>query len=164
MIQRRWFAAGLLLAACGGGGGSGSAAVHPANTAAAAVENFLQAAADSNVDRMAALWGTARGPAATTHVPSDYERRIIVMQHYLRHETARIVSDVPETSADRHAIQVELRRQLCTWVVPFVALKSAGGTWLVNQVDLTAAGNPARPCEPGGQADTTARPDSTAKP
>jgi hypothetical protein len=161
--QRPWFAAALLLAACGGGG-SGSSVVHPTNTAAGAVESFLQAAADSNVDRMAALWGTARGPAATTHMPSDYERRIVIMQHYLRHETARIVSDVPETTDNRHNIQVELRRQLCTWVVPFVAIKSTDGAWIVNQVDLTAAGNPSRPCEPGGQADTTARVDSTAKP
>jgi hypothetical protein len=97
-------------------------------------------------------------------MPSDYERRIVVMQHYLRHETARVVSDVPEGSDSRHALQVELRRQLCTWVVPFVAIKSAGGTWIGNQVDLTAAGNPARPCEPGAQPDTTAPADSTAKP
>jgi hypothetical protein len=164
VIQRRWFAASLLLAACGGGSSSGSSAVHPANSAAAAVEAFLQAAADSNVDRMAALWGTARGPAATTHIPTDYERRIVVMQRYLRHETARVVSDVPETTDTRHDIQVELRRQLCTWVVPFVAIKSANGAWIVNQVDLTAAGNPSRPCEPGAQADSTAPPDSTAKP
>jgi hypothetical protein len=161
--QRPWYAAALLISACGGGG-SGSAAVHPSNTAAAAVESFLQAVADSNVDRMAALWGTARGPAATTHMPSDYERRIVIMQHYLRHETARVVSDAPEGSENRHALQVELRRQLCTWVVPFVAIKSAEGTWIVNQVDLAAAGNPARPCEPGAQADTTAPADSTAKP
>jgi hypothetical protein len=161
--QRAWFAAALLLTACGGGS-SGSSAVHPSNTPAAAVESFLQAVADSNVDRMAALWGTARGPAATTHMPSDYERRVVIMQHYLRHETARIVSDVPESTEDRHDIQVELRRQLCTWVIPFVAIKSADGAWIVNQVDLTAAGNPARPCEPGAQADTTAPSDSTAKP
>jgi hypothetical protein len=164
VIQRRWFTAGLLLMACGGGSGSGSTAVHPTSTATAAVEGFLQAVADSNVDRMAALWGTARGPAATTHMPSDYERRIVVMQHYLRHETARIVSDSPETTENRHDIQVELRRQLCTWVIPFVAIKTTDGTWIVNQVDLTAAGNPARPCEPGAKADTMAPPDSTAKP
>jgi hypothetical protein len=164
VIQRRWFTAVLLLAACGGGSGSGSAAVHPSNNAAAAVESFLQAVADSNLDRMAALWGTAQGPAATTHMPTDYERRIVVMQHYLRHETARIVSDTPETTENRHDIQVELRRQLCTWVVPFVAIRSTSGSWIVNQVDLTAAGNPARPCVPGQQPDTTAPPDSAAKP
>jgi hypothetical protein len=164
VIQRPWLAAVLVLAACGGGSGSSSTAVHPTNTAGAAVEGFLQAVADSNVDRMAALWGSARGPAGKTHMPSDYERRIVIMQHYLRHETARIVSDVPETTENRHAIQVELRRQFCTWIVPFVAIKSADGAWLVNQVDLTAAGNPSRPCEPGAQADTTAPPDSTAKP
>jgi hypothetical protein len=38
--------------------------------------------------------------------------------------------------------------------VPFTAIKLADGTWLVNQVDLTVAGNPAQPCVPG--QDTTA--------
>ena len=77
MIQRRWFAAAaLLLAACGGGSG-GAAAVHPANTASAAVENFMKAVADSNLAAMAGLWGTAKGPAARTRQPSDYERRIV---------------------------------------------------------------------------------------
>ena len=157
MIKRRWFAAGVLLAACGGG--AGSSHVQPANSAAGAVNGFLQAVADSNLDKMAALWGTARGPAARTHQPDNYERRIAVMRAYLQHETARIVSDTPEDET-HHALQVELRRQLCTWIVPFAAIKAGDGSWLVNQVDLNAAGNPARPCVPG-QGDSTMA-DSTA--
>jgi hypothetical protein len=40
--------------------------------------------------------------------------------------------------------------------VPFTVIKIPDGSWLVNQVDLTAAGNPARPCLPGNEQDTTA--------
>jgi hypothetical protein len=42
-------------------------------------------------------------------------------------------------------------------VVPFTAIRLADGTWIVNQVDVTAAGNPARPCVPG--QDTAAAPE-----
>jgi hypothetical protein len=142
----------LLLAACGK---AAPEQVHPANTATATVQNFMRAVADSNLVAMADLWGTARGPAAKTKQPSDYERRIAVMQSYLSHDDSRILSDAPDGSEARHAVQVQLRRQACTWTVPFSVIQLSDGTWIVNQIDLTAAGNPARPCNPS-QQDTTA--------
>jgi hypothetical protein len=115
----------------------------------------MQAVADSNVAKMATLWGTTSGPASKTHQPPDYERRVAIMQAYLRNDSYRLTSDVPETD-NRRALHVELKRQACTWSVPFVAVKTGDGSWVVNQVDLNAAGNPARPCLEGA-ADTTSR-------
>lgn len=149
MIQRRWFAAALVLAACGGAGGAPE--VKPANTASAAVQEFMKAVADSNVAAMAALWGTSKGPAGRTRQPVDYERRIVVMQSYLTHDDYRILGDSPEGSEGRHAVQVQIRRAACTWSVPFGVIQLADGTWIVNQVDLTTAGNPARGCNPSAQ-------------
>lgn len=117
----------------------------------------MQAVADSNVDKMAALWGTANGPAAQTRQPPDYERRVAIMQAYLRNDSFRVTSDVEET-ATRRSLQVELRRKSCTWSVPFVSIKTNSGSWVVNQVELTAAGNPARPCVEGGPSDTLSQP------
>ena len=154
MIQGRWFAAGLALAACGGGG-AGTAPVRPETSAAAAVQSFMQAVADSNLAKMASLWGTNAGPASKTHQPGDYERRIAIMQSYLRNDDSRIASDTPEDNPSKHAVQVEIRRSACTWTVPFVVIQLADRSWLVNQVDLAAAGNPARPCAPSA-ADSTA--------
>jgi hypothetical protein len=157
VIKARPVLLAAVLAACGAacGGGSTASPVTPTKSAKSAVESFMQAVADSNLTRMAELWGGTAGPAGRTGRPPDYERRIAVMQAYLQNESHRIVGDVPEGEA-RHAVQVEIRRQLCSWVVPFSAIRLADGTWIVNQVDLTAAGNPARPCVPGGE-DTTAR-------
>jgi hypothetical protein len=158
VIKRRWFAATLVLAACGGGSAAsgGAGAVKPANTASSAVTGFLQAVSDSNLDRMAALWGTTGGPAARTRQPPDYERRIAIMQAYLRHDDSRILTDTPDGTTTKHAIQAELRRAACTWTVPFEAIRLADGSWIVNSVDIAAAGNPARPCNPDG-ADSTSR-------
>jgi hypothetical protein len=151
VIQRRWFAAAALLAACGG---SGAGAVRPANTASAAVQTFMRAVADSDLNAMAALWGTAKGPAAQTKQPADYERRIAVMQSYLSHDDSRILADSPEGSVTRHVVQVQIRRQACTWTIPFTVIRLADGTWIINQVDLTSAGNPARGCAPSAQDST----------
>jgi hypothetical protein len=114
----------------------------------------MQAVADSNVEKMALLWGTATGPAAKTNQPPDWERRVAVMQAYLRNQSFRIMSDTPETDENRRALQVEIRRETCTWTVPFIAVKSRDGSWLVTQVDLAAAGNPARPCAEETQMDS----------
>jgi hypothetical protein len=141
VIKQRCCWTAFLLAGCGGS----TAPVEPAKSAAAAVQSFMQAVADSNLTKMAGLWGTISGPAIQTGQPKDYERRIAIMQAYLRNDSFRLTSDVAETP-ERRALMVELRRKTCTWHVPFVAIKSGTGSWLVNQVDLTAAGNPARPC------------------
>jgi hypothetical protein len=152
---RRWIAATALVAACGGGAAAGAGQVHPSNTASAAVENFMRAVADSNLNAMASLWGTANGPAARTKQPPDYERRIVVMRSYLVSDDWRIVSDTPDGTEARHAVQVQLRRQACTWSVPFGVVQVSDKSWIVNQIDLTAAGNPARGCEPSAQDTTT---------
>ncbi len=153
MIKPRRFLLAALLAGCGGG--SAPATVAPSNSAKGAVEKFMQAVADSNLAGMANSWGSSAGPAGRTRQPPDYERRIAIMHAYLRNESHRIVTDSPDGGGTRHTLQVEIRRQLCSWVVPFTAIKLGDGTWIVSQVDLTAAGNPAQPCDPGATKDTT---------
>ena len=117
----------------------------------------MRAVSDSNLTKIAELWGSAKGSAAATRQPPDYERRIVIIQSYLRHDDYRITADAAEGS-DGRSLQVELRRQACTWTVPFTVIKTSGG-WLVSNVDLTRAGNPVRPCDPNAQQG-----DSTAKP
>ncbi len=143
----------LLLTACGGGAGAPSA--QPSNSATGAVRSFMQAVADSNLAKMASLWGTSNGPASKTKQPQDYERRIAIMQAYLQNDSFRITSDVQESTENRRAQLVEIKRQSCTWSVPFVTVKTGDGSWLVTQVDLAEAGNPKRPCLEAGRRDTT---------
>ena len=56
-------------------------------------------------------------------------------------------------------MQVELRRQACTWTVPFTVIQLPDGSWIMNQIDLTSAGNPARPCNPSTRGHHHQRPD-----
>jgi hypothetical protein len=155
--QRVVLLATAALAACGGSASKSPATPGPVTSPRGVVEQFLQAVADSNLQKMASLWGTSAGPASKTNQPADYQRRIVVMQAYLKNEGTSITSDAPDGGPDRHMVQVELRRDLCTKAVPFTVIKAADGRWLVNQVDLAAAGNPARPCLQGNEQDSTAR-------
>lgn len=158
MTNRWWCAAALALAACSSGGGAASE-VHPARTADATVQSFMKAVADSNLATMAELWGTARGPASKTRQPPDYERRIAVMRAYLNHDDFRILSNNADGVDTRRAMQVQIRRQACTWDIPFTVIQLADGTWIINQVDLASAGNPAKPCDPSAK-DTASAPAS----
>ena len=142
--------AAALLAACGGSTATGAAPdVAPAASASVAMRSFMRAAADSNLARMAQLWGTTDGPASQTGQPIGWEKRLIVMQAYLRGDSALLVSDVPVTGADnQRRLIVALWRFGCVKQIPATLTLGKGGGWLVQEVDIQAAGNPARPCEP----------------
>jgi hypothetical protein len=146
-------AAAIVTAACGG---RAPGAAEPATSARETITAFMRAVADSNLTKMAELWGSSKGSAASTRQPSDYEKRIVVIQSYLRSDDYRVATDAGEGDG-RRSMQIELRRQACTWTVPFTLIKADNGNWLVAGVDLTRAGNPARPCDPDAQ-DSTAHP------
>jgi hypothetical protein len=139
---------GLVLVVLACGGGSSSPAPSGANsTPEAAVRNFMQAVADSNITRMSELWGTANGPASETKKPDDYERRMIITQVYLRKVPYQIVRTDPITGDDkRRLVTVTLDRGQCVKSVPFTVV-NVGKEWIVNQIDLNQAGQPVRPCQ-----------------
>ena len=119
----------------------------------------MQAVADSNLSRMAELWGTAGRPRRQDQTAADYERRIVVMQAYLRNDDfTRSFRPRHRRSEGRQDRAGRDSAAACTWSCRSPS-SSPVTSWLVNQVDLTAAGNPARPCVPGGQQDTTAAPE-----
>jgi hypothetical protein len=83
------------------------------------------------IDEILALRGEEREPL--------FQLRVFLDRHQI------------DGTSGSHRIgnEVEIRRQTCTWMVPFVTIKARDGSWLVTQVDLAAAGNPARPCIEG---------------
>ena len=139
-----------MLVACGG---HGPAAVAPTHTAEEVVTSFLQAVSDSNISKMTQLWGTAKGSAAVTGQPQDYEKRMVVTQLFLRTAKFKILSEEPvEGVSDQRRFQVQLDRGQCMRTLPMVTIKTSSGGWLVYQLDLNAAGNPLRPCDAEGTA------------
>lgn len=161
MSQRILPLVAAVLIAVGGGVVPASAQSHAPSAGSAqaaseaAVQGFLRAVADSNLDKMAELWGTSKGSAAATHQPSDYQRRLVVVQAYLRGADYRILSGAPDQSSkDRRVLQVEMSRNGCDKIVPFTTSQSRKG-WLVSAIDLDQLGGPGHQC---GAADSTKSP------
>lgn len=145
--MRRRAIAGLLLALAAACSSHQTAAVNPAASAEDTLNRFLQAAADSNLAVMSQTWGTERGPAGSTNTPSDYYRRVAIMQAYLAPNHYRIVKNEPvHNQADQRTLQVEFSRKDCTTIVPITMIRTGQGQWLVYQFDLSQIGTPGRPC------------------
>lgn len=127
---------------------SSPANVSPVAGPAAVAAAFMQAVADSNLTQMGALWGTSRGPAATTNSPPDWAQRITVIHAYLKGGTSRVLGegDPALSKNNRRQVLVELTRGGCTKTVPFTMLRTNDGAWIVGAIDLNAAGVPGRPC------------------
>jgi hypothetical protein len=109
---------------------------------------FMQAVADSNLAQMAQLWGTSKGAAAVTNSPPNWGQRIAVMHSYLKGGSAKVIGEGDPSTAksDRRQILVELSRNGCVKTVPVLLVLTKQGSWLVNSVDLNAAGAPGKPC------------------
>jgi len=133
------------LVACGG---SSPGKVQGEMSSQQVVYAFMKAVADSNLHRMGDLWGTPRGPANQTHFPPEYEKRLAVMQVWLRGDSIRIVSDMPvRGKEDERQVAVVLHRGSCVKQIPMTTVRTSKG-WLVQTVDVSTAGNPMAPCQP----------------
>jgi len=143
-LSQRWIFAPLaLLIGCG----QSSMQVPPSPSPESAVETFLTSVADSNLAKMAQFWGTAKGSAAETKEPSDYLKRIEVMQVYLRHNSFEIASTRPSQDGDdARDILVDLQRGTCVRQVPVQVVRTRASRWIIRNIDLTALGNPLAPC------------------
>ncbi|MGD0484917.1 MAG: hypothetical protein ABSB58_09760 [Gemmatimonadales bacterium] len=128
------------LSACHAGGPSPAVDLAPA-APEAAIQAFL-AAVDSNaLDRMAALWGTERGPSTVViRNAQERERRLAIMQRLLLHDAFQFVtgSAGPTPLPGRRVLFVELRRGDRRATVPFTVVAQRNGGWLVADIGLEA--------------------------
>jgi hypothetical protein len=121
--------------------------VAPVAAPAAVAAAFMQAVADSNFDQMGELWGTNQGSAAATKSPPNWLQRVAVMHAYLKGGAHRVLGEEPGVARrDRRQLMIEISRSGCTRTVPFTMILTKQGSWLVNAIDLNAAGVPGRPC------------------
>ena len=123
--------------------------IKSASSPGAAVEDFMRALADSNLTRMAELFGTADGPFARTK-PDGYEKRIILMQLFLHGVRAHALNVVPGQHGLRTVTTQLVSGAGCKATIPFNVIQAKEG-WLVHDFDLDAASQVNHPCErPGG--------------
>ena len=139
----------LGVVALGSCGGRGAEPIAPPADPEVTVRSFLSAVSANSLVGMGQLFGGAGGPAAERMDRAELEQRLTVIKIYLEHEEYSIVQGDPVSATDlrpgERVVFVRLARRGCTPIVPFTLSPYRGG-WLVRQIDLAAAGNPARWC------------------
>lgn len=111
-----------------------------------AVEDFMRATADSNLVRMSELWGSSKGSARTTDFPKDYQKRMVIMNAYLKGISVRTLSEIDGNIPSQRIVTTELSNGSCRVVLPVVAVKTKEG-WIVQSFDLNQAAKVNRPCD-----------------
>lgn len=114
------------------------------------MRQFLNAVRANSLAALRELWGTERGPVAGYMNAVEADQRLTVIKTFLTHDQFEFAQRniVDPANSQQRIIDVKLQRQGCESVVPFTLVRWRSG-WLVKQIDLAAAGNPARPCGPG---------------
>lgn len=127
---------------------SAAAPEKPFATPEAAVQRLLKAVADSNLAEIAEAWGTPAGPASKVK-PQDWQRRVAIIQAYLRGGNYRVLGIDQTSSVEglRRTVLLEIRRDNCQKQFPMQTARLQGGTWIVTAVDLTSVGVPGKQCE-----------------
>ena len=87
---------------------------------------------------MSTVWGNKKGPARDAIERAELEKRELIMQCYLNHESYRVVNEAPG-EAGRQLFRVSLTRGRLTRETKFTTIEGPGGRWYVEDVDLAPA-------------------------
>jgi len=126
----------LVLGACASGGAKPAAGVVGAVGPRQAAEQFLASIRSEDVQATSIIWGSTKGPARELiKNRGELEKRILVMQCNLNHDSFRILSDLPGEALKRN-LKLELRRGQLVAQTTMVAAQGPNQRWFIENTDL----------------------------
>ena len=101
-----------------------------------AAEQFLTSIKAEDVQATSIIWGSSKGPAREL-IPDRtvLEKRILIMQCNLNHDSYKILSDVPGEGLKRN-LKVELRRGTLVAQTTMTATQGPNQRWFIENTDL----------------------------
>lgn len=116
-----------------------------APSAQLAVDQFLVAVRNRDLQAMSTVFGTTNGPARETMDRTELEKREIILACYFNNDSYRVLGEQSGQAGHRE-IRVELKRGVQTRQTTFYAIQGPGGRWYVDNMDIAAVrdfcGNP----------------------
>jgi hypothetical protein len=103
-----------------------------------ALTRFLQAAKVQDVQALANVWGTTRGPARTDRTymtVEQMEQRIIYMMRCLRHDSYTVPSETPAVG-EKRLFAVQLKLGTLTGATDFTTTKGPEDRYYVETFDI----------------------------
>ncbi|MBI2796905.1 MAG: hypothetical protein HYX65_09395 [Gemmatimonadetes bacterium] len=124
----------MVLAGCAGGGRGGVAS--GAVDARQALDAFMKTVKDKDIQAMSLVWGTSNGPARDRLERADLEKRELLMQCYLRHDSYSVKGDSPGQGG-RVIYKVEVVQGPKRRETSFTTIKGPDERWYVEDVDVS---------------------------
>ena len=137
----------FLLAACSSATrtASNSGQLTGASAPQVAVDQFLKAVNEKDLQAMSTVFGTKNGPARETMDHTELEKREVILACYFAHDSARILSETAGLQSHRD-VRVELKKGNLTRQTTFFTIKGPGDRWYVDNMDIASVrdfcGNP----------------------
>jgi hypothetical protein len=113
-----------------------------------AVDQFLVAVRNRDLQAMSTVFGTNRGPARETMDRTELEKREIILACYFNNDSYRILGE--QSGQDDHReVRAEIRRGAQARQTTFYAIKGPGDRWYIDNMDIASVrdfcGNPGTP-------------------
>jgi hypothetical protein len=108
-----------------------------AATPRAAVEKFLNGVKAQDIQAMAVIFGTSRGPARDNMNREELEKRLIILQCYFNHDKFRIVDEMLGEGGHR-VVSVELTRGSVTRTPKFYTITGPGNRYYLDNMEIAA--------------------------
>ncbi len=103
-----------------------------------AVETFLAAVRNQDLQAMSGLWGNSKGLARDQLKRDELEKRLVIMQCLMQHDKFVFAEERPRLQAggrQEHVVTLTKGQQSATTTIATVT--GPGGRWLVEDVDVT---------------------------
>ena len=102
-----------------------------------AVENFLNAVRAQDIQAMATIFGTNRGPSRDNMNREELEKRLIILQCYFNHDKFRIVGESPGDGGHR-VIATELTRGTNNRTPRFYVIPGPSNRYYIDNMEIAA--------------------------
>ena len=111
-------------------------------TPKAAVEGFLTAVKNQDLQAMSMIWGNEKGLARDQFSRDELEKRLVIMQCNLNHDSWSYAVGLDGTTrAGEQDFRVELRQKNLREQTMVTTVRGPGARWYVKNVDLTKMGS-----------------------
>jgi hypothetical protein len=118
-------------------------------SASQAVEEYIRAAADSNLTRMGELFGNEKGTLVRQKADGT-DKRLLITHAYLAGVKVKAISEVDGSKDNERLVSTEIARGNCKVVLGVIAVLSKKDGWLVQNLNLDVAREVNTPCSGSG--------------
>ena len=115
-----------------------SGTVYGTATARTAVEAFLAGVKAGDLQAISVVWGNEDGPVFEREDRQVLEQRELIMICYLKHDSARVLEQLPSGQPDRPKFNVELTRGAVTRMTTMTTARGPHDRWYVTDADVAA--------------------------